>query len=334
VDYGEVIKSAWKISWKFKVLWIFGILAGCGQGQSGNYNFNNTFQTGANGSSSGAPNLPPGLMEAFNSFVNRFEDPAFVWRFAAAAVAALCIILVVEIFLSTIGRIGLIKGSAEADGGAEKLTFGGLWRESTPYFWRVFWLTLLLGGPIAVAAILAFVGLLAAFLPLATNNQNLSTVLIFVPAVCLFLCLIIIIAILVGFVSTQAERAIILENKSVVEGVRRGCAVLTGIVGPILIFWLISSAIAFAAGIVIVLPLLVILAPLAIAFMAAMNNVNFSYTPWIVAFVCIICVYIPLSWLANGILMTYLHSLWTLTYLRLTQAKDAAGAPEGAPANA
>ena len=68
-------------------------------------------------------------------------------------IAVVCVIVIVEIFLGTIGRIGLIKGSAEADAGAEKLTFGGLWKESTPYFWRVFWLSFLIGTPFAIAII-------------------------------------------------------------------------------------------------------------------------------------------------------------------------------------
>jgi hypothetical protein len=29
IDLGEIITKSWKITWKFKVLWIFGILSGC-----------------------------------------------------------------------------------------------------------------------------------------------------------------------------------------------------------------------------------------------------------------------------------------------------------------
>ena len=42
MDYGEVLSKAWKIVWKFKILWIFGILASCtgnagsGVGSGGN----------------------------------------------------------------------------------------------------------------------------------------------------------------------------------------------------------------------------------------------------------------------------------------------------------
>jgi hypothetical protein len=32
MNIGEVLSRAWKITWKYKVLWIFGILAGCASG--------------------------------------------------------------------------------------------------------------------------------------------------------------------------------------------------------------------------------------------------------------------------------------------------------------
>ncbi len=34
-NFSEVLTRAWQIIWKHKVLWIFGILAGCGQGGGG-----------------------------------------------------------------------------------------------------------------------------------------------------------------------------------------------------------------------------------------------------------------------------------------------------------
>ena len=35
MNYGEVLSRAWQIIWKYKVLWIFGILAGLGSGGGG-----------------------------------------------------------------------------------------------------------------------------------------------------------------------------------------------------------------------------------------------------------------------------------------------------------
>jgi len=334
MDYGEVLSKAWKIAWKFKVLWIFGILAGCGASQGGNFNFNNSFRNNGNGFSNSTPNLPPAIMGQFYRFVHLFDDPSFIWKFVAVVIAVICVIVIVEIFLGTIGRIGLIKGSAEADAGAEKLTFGGLWKESTPYFWRVFWLSFLIGAPFAIAIIGIAAGFVVTMIPLASNNPNMAGFLILLPVLCILLCVILILGIVVSFISTQAERAIVLENKFVLDGLKRGWEVLTKNLGPILIIWLITAAIAFVAAIVIALPLLIVLVPLMIAFIANMNNLNFSFTPWLVAFVCIICAYVPISWFLNGVLMTYVQSVWTLTYLRITQPKQEEQTPVASPTNA
>ena len=338
MDYSEVIKNAWKITWKFKVLWIFGILASCGQSRGSSFNFNNSYRTSGNGFSGSAPNLPnlpPAMMDQLYRFAHLFNNPTFIWEFVGIVLAVVCVIVLVEIFIGTMGRIGLIKGSAEADAGAEKLTFGGLWRESRPYFWRVFWLSFLIGSPFVILFIVLIASLIAAVIPLANNSASESTtLLILLPVICVFFCVIAILAIIVGFISTQAERAIVLENKSILDGFRRGWEVLTKNLGSILIIWLITVAIGIVAAIVIAVPLLVVLVPLVIAFIANMNNLNFSFMPWIVAFACIICAYVPISWLANGILMTYLQSVWTLTYLRITKPKQEEQTPVASPTNA
>ena len=102
MDYGEVLSKSWKIPWKFKVLWIFGILASCGHtGQSGNFNFNNSFRTNGNGVYSSMPNLPPAMMDQLYRLGSLFDDPSFIWEFIAGAMAVVCIIIVVEIFIGT-----------------------------------------------------------------------------------------------------------------------------------------------------------------------------------------------------------------------------------------
>ena len=339
MDYGEVLSKAWKIAWKFKVLWIFGILASCGQSRGGNFNFNNSFRTSGNGFSNSTPNLPPAVMDQVYRFAHLFNDPAFIWKFVAVVIAVVCVIVLVEIFLGTIGRIGLIKGSAEADAGAEKLSFGELWKESTPYFWRVFWLSFLIGAPVAIAIFAIAFGVVVTAFPLfkypyLVSSAEYSAFLILFPILCALFCVVFILTIILGFISTQAERAIVLEDKSILDGFKRGWEVLTKNLGPILIIWLITVVIGIVAAIVIALPLLVVMVPLVIAFMANMNNLNFSFTPWLVAFACIICAYAPIAWFLNGVLMTYIQSVWTLTYLRITQPKQDEQTPVASPTNA
>lgn len=335
MDFGEVLGKAWKILWKFKVLWIFGILASCGTRSGGNFNFNNSYRTGGNGFSGPPPNLPPAVMDALNRFARLFENPQFIWEFVAAIVAIVCVIALVEIVLAVIGRVGLIKGVWEADEGAERLTFGGLWNRSMPFFWRVFWMSVLVGLPFFIVILVVVASSVLVLIPVLDNNAaGAGTVfLTLLPVLCVLFCVVFILAIVVGFVVRMGENAIVVENQPLLGGFQRGWDVLVKHLGPILIVWLITVVISLVAGIVIALPLLIVLVPIFIAFFTSGFSGNISYTPLIVAALCIVA-YIPVSLLANGILMTYIQSLWTLTYLRLTKPAPVEGAPQVLPANA
>src|SRR5258708_16457756 len=115
MDYGEILARAWKITWKFKVLWVFGILASCGARSGGNCNFNSTYRSGGNGFSNSTPNLPPAVMDALNRFALLFRDQSFIWKFVTIAITVVCVLLILQIFLSIMGQVGLIKGVMEAD---------------------------------------------------------------------------------------------------------------------------------------------------------------------------------------------------------------------------
>src|ERR1700693_5457544 len=105
MDFGEVLIKAWKIVWKFKILWIFGIFAGCGANRGVNFNGGSSYRTG--GFSGSTPNLPPGFEDNMLRFLNFFENPAVI----AGFISLICVIIIVTIFLSIVGRVGLIKGA-------------------------------------------------------------------------------------------------------------------------------------------------------------------------------------------------------------------------------
>src|SRR5215216_2346272 len=150
-NFGEVLSRAWQIIWKHKILWIFGILAGCGQGGS---RFNSGSNGGGGNGGAGPTNLPPQLEQIFENIARNATT------FIVIAVAIICILWILTIFLSTIGRIGLIRGTWQVEGGTENLVFGQLFSESTPYFWRVFGLSLVVGLPFLIL----FGGLAAALI--------------------------------------------------------------------------------------------------------------------------------------------------------------------------
>src|SRR5689334_15573224 len=160
-NFGEVLTRAWKIIWKHKVLWIFGILASCGRGSGGNSGNSSRYSSGGP-----TPNLPPQVMQWFQWIQSHLT------QFIAITVTVFCVIWIIVAFLSTIGKIGLIRGTAQAEGGTESLLFGQLFSESMPYFWRMFGLSLILALPVLVLVIVLAAGALALIIPISQNSGN------------------------------------------------------------------------------------------------------------------------------------------------------------------
>jgi hypothetical protein len=134
----------------------------------------------------------------------------------------------------------------------------------------------------------------------------------------------------VGVIIEQSNRAIVIENLSLFDGLKRGWEISKSNIGPLIVMGLILFGITFVLGIIIALPIFIVVFPTIFAF--AMGEGQ-SFTPIYIALACL-CLYTPISWLLNGILTTYTQSAWTLTYLRLTRKPEAPEAPVFADPNA
>ncbi|MFT3892111.1 MAG: hypothetical protein QM730_10800 [Anaerolineales bacterium] len=316
-NFGEILTRAWQIVWKFKVLWIFGILAGCARGGSG----------GNGGGSSrfdiNNPSVPPGM----ERFFERIADN--VAGYVLGIICLLCVIWIIAIFLGTIGRIGLIRGVAQADGGAEHMIFGQLFSESTPYFWRMFGLSLIIALPVLILVAIALAGAVAVFVPVAVSNgggNSPAPAIGFLGILSLFgvcMCFLVPFLLVAGLIIRQAENAIVLEDMRVLPSLSRGWEVFRKNLGPIFIMAIILWVISIVAGMIIAIPIVAVAVPSAITFALGQGR---QFAPMILLGVCL-CIYIPVSMVLNGILTAYTQSAWTLTYRRLTGFTPPAPAP-------
>jgi hypothetical protein len=309
-NFGEVLTRAWQIIWKHKVLWIFGILASCGRGGSSG---NSGGSGGNNGFNGSGPDLPPQVMQWFQWIENN------ITAFIAITLAVFCIIWIIVAFLSTIGKIGLIRGTAQAEGGAENLIFGQLFSESTRYFWRMFGLSLILSLPLLVVVV--GVAALVAFGVVASTGSDSALALVgIVPLMLGCFCLLVPVMFVVGMIFRQSERAIVLEEMSVLPAISRGWDIFRANLGPIILMAIILGVISFVVGFAIVIPVIILVFPAMFAFIAGGAQSN---TPWIFMAVCV-CLYLPVIFLLNGIMVAYTESAWTLVYMRLTKPQDQA----------
>lgn len=311
-NFGEILTRAWQIIWKNRVLWIFGILASCGRGGS---SFNGSGSSRGDGGFDTPSDLPPQVIQ----FLQTVQEN--LTTFIAITVALVCIIWIVAIFLNTIGKIGLIRSTSQADGGAGNLIFGQLFSESTPYFWRIFGLSLLLGLPV-ILVVMALAAGLAVFAISASGVSDAATLgtIAFVPILIGCFCVLIPVMFVVHMITRQAENAIVLEEMRVLPALSRGWEIFRNNLGPIIIMAIILAVINFAAGLIVAIPVIIVALPAILAFVVGEAQ---NWTPLAIAGVCL-CLYIPIALLLNGIAIAYTESAWTLTYLRLTKPQDSA----------
>ena len=304
-NFGDVLTRAWQIVWKHKVLWIFGIFAGCSRGGSGGGG------GGGGGGGTGPGNQPfPQLQQFFDQLGQWINDNPWI---VAVFVILVLALVVLSVFIGTIGRIGLIRGTYQAEQGAERLVFGELFSGSLPYFWRVLGLSLL----IFLIAILIFVPL--ALFGVLTAGVGFLCIL---PLICILIPVLWAVSVVIE----QANAAIVLDNLGIGDGLRKGWEVVRANVGPIILLALILFIGSGIVGFIIAIPIIAAVFPL--IFGAASNNTN---PIWITVICC--ALYFPILLVLSGILNAYVQSVWALTYMRLT-GKPQDNAPVVLEANA
>ena len=314
MDFGEILTKAWKIIWKFKILWIFGILTSCGQGGR---NAGGGGGGGGGGNSgvqfsNGDVRLPPALLDFFRSIGNFFENIEG-WQIILIILGAILIGLLLTVLfaaLNTIGRVGLIQGTVKADEGAENLTFGELFDSGKSYFWRIFGFNLLAGLAVFLAVLLLMV---PAFL--------LGFMTLGIALICLipFFCLLVPIGWIVGVILEQVNIAIVVEDLSMLDGLKRGWNVFRENIANMLVMGLILGIGGAVVGFIMALPFFFIAIPFVIGMAGSLiSDSSATFGAGIVTTLLCFGIYLPILIVLGGFLQAYIKSAWTLTYLRLT----------------
>ncbi len=312
MNYSEVFSKAWKIVWKFKALWIFGILSSCARASSGGGG-------GSSGGSGGSSNLfgsgpglaspnvvlPKQVYQWYLQFQHAWDsEPWGVFLIIMVIFFVVLALVVLSLFLGVLGRVGVARGAWLADDGEEKLNFSRIFNESKPYYWRVFLFFLLLFTvSIAVGGLVAIPILLVVIFTFGLG------LIFLIP-------LLIVAAFAITILIEQTIVAIVGEDLGVFAGIERAWNLLLSKPWPQVVMGLVTTLGQIAVMFVLVIPIFLILLPFLISI--------FFQTEQVIGIGAIISgagfvLYLPFMILASGVMYAYIGSLWALTFKRLTQ---------------
>ena len=308
MDFGEILKKAWHVIWKHKILWLFGFFASCGtaMNRGGGSNANATVgsQTpSSNGVQDLIPFNNPQMQDSIENFIRSIEaiEP-WVWvMIALVGILVAILFSVLFLFLGTLGTTGVIKGTTLADeaGPDEKpLSFGTIFKGVKPYFWKVLLLNLGL-------RVVGFIVVLILILP----------IILFTVCTCfLGLFLLIPVGWFIELMINFTTIAIIEEELDIFKAIGRAWEVITRNLGYVAVMFLILGIGQFIVGLIIGLPLILVPIPLIINLFATGFRM---FSVGLIVSTLLFIVVLPIIIFLGGVLKAYILTSWTLTYRHL-----------------
>lgn len=306
MDYGKVLGRAWEITWRWKVLWIFGFLASLGQGGGG-----------GGGSSSYQFSGDEINIDKWTG-----GSPEIFWTSISGVILAIiCLLFILAIIIwviSVISRGALIAGVVQVEDEGST-SFRQAWAAGRKKFWTLFGLGVLATIPLIFLVLIGiafmFVGIAAGIGILDTQEAaGISTIVMFALVCgCLSCCVLVPLVIVLEQVRVYGERGAILEDLGWIDAFKRGWQVFKDNLGPTIVLWIIF----FIIGIIIFAISFVVILILVLPFIAFMGFSEFS-TASIVPMVCLGLVGVVLFALIRSILTAFTSATWTLAFRDLT----------------
>ena len=313
MHHTDLIKRAWQITWRYKVLWIFGILLALASGGGG---------SGGGGSSSGGgtgvvppmpglPNINPGLAVAFS----------------ALCCCLLLILVVAMTILRYVARTALYRGVDQIEAAGAAPT----WREGFRLGWsnrafRLWLLDLAVWIPfVVIAFVLLALGATPLLLLIIDNPVARGIGVATTVGLELLIAGLLFIAVLVLLALSQFwSREIAIADRNLGEALVTGYRLVRARLKDVGVMWLLMAAIGLGFGLVM-LPIFFVVFMLALAVGGGLGFTLYRLTDSVLwaAFVglppFLLIMLVPLM-LIQGVYLVFESSTWTLTYREVAGA--------------
>jgi hypothetical protein len=323
VEYGAIISAAWRITQRYRGLWVLGLFAGGANGSVQlSLNSNNT------SSSSLSPTEELGSPAALFAQVSQVLDQ--ILPFLIVFLIAGFIVYLLFWLLSIACKGAIIAGGAGALA-EQPVTLGSAWSMGRRAYGRLFVLdlgwhivTLVVFGLLLVYAISRFQ---------SPPNTFLELFIALGPVIGLAVLLGLVISVL-SVVIGYAQRAIVLDQASPGDGLNAAIALARQRLGTSIVLWLLGIVLTVAGGIALVIALLLVAIPVLIVaaiigfILSLIVQSAFGFAVLIILVPC----FLIAALVGGAALNTFLWHYWTAAYLRMTRPVVVAAAPAPGPA--
>lgn len=326
MGYGDIIKRAWRITWRYRALWVLGLFAGVtgassGGGSGGGNSYNPSSSGSGTGSGMGTDEFMRGL------------DPA---QWSDRLIPILPVVIAGVILLVALGFVLWVLGIAARGGLIQAVDaieetrpfkLGTAWEAGFSRFWRLLGLSLLLGFPMALLVLVLALALALPLLGTALRgaDPNPAAFMPFCGLLVIGLPLLIVGSVILGSMRILGERSIMLDDTGVFASAGGAWRTFRARLKDTLIMWFINLGLNIAASIVVAIPMIIIV--VAAVVPAVFSARSGSWTTVAVAASVAVLLITLLAMAYTAIWGTFTSALWTVFYRRLTGREVLAEAP-------
>jgi hypothetical protein len=209
-------------------------------------------------------------------------------------------------------------GTLQLEQGSEKVKFGNLLRGVLPYFWRILGIVLLV-----------WVGMFLAVLILIASVILLGILTLGIGLLCaLPLFILLILGLILGYaLMEQAVAAVLVDHLRMSGALQRAWELVMKNPGVMTLMSFINYFVAIVLIMIISIPMMISTSGFfpnlgSESEVEAFERLSRNMILWMLAF-------LPFYAVLQGVLVTLVQSVWTLTYLRLTRSATLSQPPPG-----
>jgi hypothetical protein len=303
VDFGDIIKRAWQITWRYKALWVLGLFAGASGGFGGWGGSGYRFDGGSTG------DLGARGGEALSA------ASAHLSEWAPLIIAASVLVFLVGLLFLVVSIAAQSGLAFEVDQAADArpVSLHTGWSVGFHYWGRVAVVSLVLMVPGLVVALMVLAVVVAAL-----ERWVAAAILLLVGFGALLVPVLIVLSFALSIIYPLAVRYVAIENRGSKDALMMAWGALRHRLRDVFLMWLVVFALGLGFGFAIAIPA----GALGVGAVLAARFGAWQATALLGLLLAVAVIALGAVW------STFTSALWTLFFRRLT-GRDLVASPTG-----